>query len=157
MFDNDEGFIYDPRRLKQGNSFLVPGGDWEVEEAPKPLTFHDIVRGISRVGLLFLIGLGATLFARLIPGVLPGYLLIVGLAIVGCIVYTCLSRRTSERILAVMVGVIVVFGIIGGSWDAIYGTMAEPANQKFGLQATIPAVALLVAVGASLLFRRSSK
>jgi hypothetical protein len=56
-----------------------------------------------------------------------------------------------------MIGVIVLFGIVGGSWDAIYGTMANPSNQKVGLQATIPAVALLVAVGASLLLRRSSK
>lgn len=155
MFDNDESFIYDPRRLKQGNSFLVPGGDWEVEEAPKPMTFHDIVRGVSRIGLLFSIGLGSTLFARLIPGVLPGYLLIVGIAITACIVYSCLSRRTSERIMAVMVGVIVVFGIIGGSWDAIYGTMAEPSSQKLGLQISVPAIVLMAAVGASLLFRRS--
>jgi hypothetical protein len=126
-----------------------------VEEAPKPLTFHDIVRGCSRIGLLFSIGLGSTLFARLIPGVLPGYLLIVGIAITSCIVYTCLSRRTSERIMAVMVGVIVVFGIIGGSWDAIYGTMAEPSSEKLGLQISVPAIVLMVTVGASLLFRRS--
>jgi hypothetical protein len=155
MFDKDGSFFYDPRQLRKGNAFLVPGGDWEVEEAPKPLTFHDIVRGCSRIGLLFSIGLGSTLFARLIPGALPGYLIIVGIAIASCIVYTCLSRRTSERIMAVMVGVIVIFGIIGGSWDAIYGTMAEPTNQKVGLQLTIPAIVLLLAVGGSLLLRRS--
>jgi hypothetical protein len=158
MFNDDEDspFYYDPDNLNRGDFFLVPGRNWEVETPPQPMTFFSITRGISRIGLLFSIGLFATLFARLIPGAMPGFLLIVAIAITGCIVYVSLSRRTSERILAVMVGAIVLLGIVGGSWDAIYDLLADPSGQKLGFQVSAVAIALLMAVGISLLFRRPS-
>lgn len=164
MFDDEDygdssNFLYDPRSLYRGNSFLVPGRgdrDWEVENAPQPLTFHSIVRGVSRLGFLFAIGLTLTLTARIIPGALPGYLIILSISIAGCIIYVCLSRRTSQRIMAMMLGVLILFGVIGGSWDAIYLAFSVPSDQ--GLVARISAVgaSLMASVGASMLFKRGA-
>ena len=155
MFDSDDdGFLFDPRRFERNGAFLVPGRDWEVETPPQPLTFFAIVRGISRLGLLFSIGLTTTLAARLIPGVLPGYLLLLGISATGCVIYASLSRRTSERIIALMFGAIVLFGVIGGSWDAIYGSLADSTGQKTGIQISIVGAVFMLTVGASLMFQR---
>ena len=163
MFDNDDrdlddnSFLYDPRFFRSGNSFLVPGRgdrDWEVENASQPLTFHSILRGISRLGFLFAIGLFLTLTARIIPGVLPGYLIILGISIAGCVIYICLSRRTAERIMAMMVGVLILFGVVGGSWDAIYVVFSTPTDQSLFARFSAIGASLMASVGASLLFKR---
>lgn len=162
MFDDDfndrsESFLYNSNGFGSSNSFLVPGRgdrDWEVESAPQPHTFHSIVRGVSRFGFLFSIGLTLTLTARVIPGAIPGYLIILGISIAGCIIYVCLSRRTSQRIMAMMVGVLILFGVIGGSWDAIYLVFSAPTDQGWMNRISAVAASLMASVGASLLFKR---
>ncbi|MBW4444135.1 MAG: hypothetical protein KME10_23500 [Plectolyngbya sp. WJT66-NPBG17] len=155
--DRDNSFLYDPRSFRSGNSFLVPGRgdrDWEVESAPKPLTFHSIVRGVSRLGFLFAIGLGLTLTARIIPGAMPGYLVILCVSLAGCIIYVCLSRATGQRIMAMMIGVLILFGVIGGSWDAIYVTFSTPSDQGLFARFSAVGASLMASVGASMLFKR---
>lgn len=165
MFDNDDyndrddSFFYDPRFFQSGNSFLVPGRgdrDWEVENAPKPLTFHSIVRGVSRLGFLFAIGLTLTLTARIIPGAMPGYLILLGISVSGCIIYVCLSRRTNQRITAFLIGMLIVFGVIGGSWDAIYIVFSTPAEQGWMARISAVGASLMASVGASMLFKRGA-
>lgn len=163
MFDDDDyseqPFFYDPRFFQSGNSFLVPGRgdrDWELESVPKPLTFHSIVRGVSRLGFLFAIGLTLTLTARIIPGAMPGYLIILAISIAGCIIYVCLSRRTGERIMAMMIGVLILFGVIGGSWDAIYLVFSTPADQGWITRISAVGASLMASVGASMLFKRGA-
>jgi hypothetical protein len=150
---NDPTFYYDPRAFRTGNSFLVPGGDWEVENTSPPQTFFSMFRGVSRICLYLSIGLFSTFAARLF-GLLPGYLILVALAIAGCIIYISLSRNTSERIFAAIVMVSAILGIVGGSWDAIYATFATSSGQKLGLQISIVSAVLSGTVGLTLLFRR---
>lgn len=165
MFDEDdfssdrESFLYNPYSFKAGNSFLVPGRgdrDWEVENAPTPLTFHSIARGVSRFGFLFAIGLSLTLTARIIPGAMPGYLILLCISIAGCIIYVCLSRRTSQRITAMMISVLIVFGVIGGAWDAIYSVFSTPADQGWVARLSAVGGSLLISTGMSMLFKKEA-
>lgn len=151
--DDEDRVFFGSGRQKDDNFFLVPGRDWEVETPPQPTTFFGVIRGISRLGLLFSTGLSATLAARLLPGLLPGYFLLLGVSATGCILYASLSRRTSDRILALMLGAIVLFGVVGGSWDAIYSTLSDPSGQKTEIQVGIVGAVLLATVGFSLLLQ----
>ena len=151
--DDEDGVFFNPGRQKNDPFFLVPGRDWEVETPPQPTTFFGVIRGISRLGLLFSMGLSATLAARLLPCLLPGYFLLLGVSATGCILYASLSCRTSDRILALMLGAIVLFGVMGGSWDAIYSTLSDPSGQKTGIQVGIVGAVLLGTVGLSLMLQ----
>ena len=143
----DENYFYNPTNLSLGaGNYLVPSKDWEIEKPPEPINFFGITRGIARFGLLFSAGLSATLFVRLLPVLMPGYVLLLGASASIVAVYAALSRQTSTRITVLIIGVTIAFGIVGGAWDAARAYFSEASGQEQAIQVSTVVVTLLFAV-----------
>ena len=143
---------YAPQQGADG-SYLTPGREWEIEQVPQPLTVFGIMRGVSRLGLLTSLGLATTLGVRLFPLLIPAYCGVLAIALCGGAIYASLSRSTSVRMYALIIGLCLTVGCIAGSWDAVYAVMTDLSGRQWMWQAAIVGGALVALIAAERIFR----
>lgn len=137
----------------QNGQYITPSREWEIESAPKPITTLRAIKGVSRLGLLVSLSLTATLAVRVFPVFIPSYCIGLAVSAAAAAIYGTMARSTQTRMLVLIVGLCVLAGCIGGSWDAVYAVMTDTSGQRLGLQVGVVICSLVGAFVAERIFR----